>query len=328
VIRPEDDYLHRVSANPYWNESSYFSFMAPERSLSGLIYFWHRPNLNLTQTLVSVWDPAGAELHDCVFHESEYAQPLRSGDEMFDFTSDSGLSVRCLEPQRRYQLEYRVPGCDMELEWSGFMAPFETRQVAADTLEPSMMDWGKGHYEQFGRMRGLVVVDGEKIPVDHFSNMDHTWGIRRMAHDMPRHGYEWGCASENSSFLVHTISTISPEEDPLEGTAEGELRGWYTKDGTQASFRSGTRRVLERGPDGRPLRILVEAVDELGRRLGAEGTCMNNLNWPIHSVWVCHWCLSRWEFDGTTACGETQDLIQLRQNRRYVRQLRAGAAVS
>jgi hypothetical protein len=328
MIGREDDYFHQLSDDPYWNESSYFSFMVPERVLSGIIYFWHRPNLHLTQTSVSIWDPLGAELHDCVFHEFEYAQPLRAGSEMFDFEADSGLSVRCLEPRRRYRLAYRVPGCELELEWSGFMEPYETKQVAADSLDPNQKVWGKGHYEQLGRVRGHVVVEGERIGVDDFSNMDHTWGIRRGTHDMPRQGYEWACASEDSCFFAHSFGTHPPDDDPLEGTVEGELRGFYTNDGVQASLRSGTRRVLERGPDGRPLRIVVDAVDQLDRPLYADGACVNVLRNPVHGLWLCNWGLMRWEFDGTIAYGETWDLVQLRHNRSYVRRARARQSVA
>ena len=326
MIRPEDDYFHERNDSPYWNESAWFSFTVPERSLQGLVYFWHRPNLGLTQSGVSIWDPSGSELHDCLFHEFDHFQPLPPGGDMYDFTADGGLTVRCLEPLSRFQIEYRTDGCELDLDWSKIMEPLETPQVAVDVLDRTCEGWGKGHYEQGGRVRGQVDLDGDRFEVDAFGVRDHTWGVRRMYHDMPRQGYEWGIAGEDSSFLIHAVNGLPPGEDDLDGTVEDQFRGWYIRDGKRGDMSEGSRRVLSRAPDGRPLTVLVEGIDEHGRELRAEGTCVNALRYPCHVFWLDNWCLTRWELDGRTAWGETQDFVQLQQNRRYLRKMRAQGA--
>lgn len=72
MIRPEDDLLHR-SANgaddPYWNESAWFGFTVPERTLTGWFYFYHRPNMGYTVGGVALWDPSGEHLWDCLHYD-------------------------------------------------------------------------------------------------------------------------------------------------------------------------------------------------------------------------------------------------------------------
>lgn len=327
MIHPADDYFHARNDNPYWNESAWFSFMVPERKINGLVYFWHRPNLGLTQAGVSVWDPSGSDVYNCLFHEFDYFQPLPDGAEMFDFSVDCGLEVRCEQPLAAFHIEYENPDCSLELDWAKIIDPLEAPRVTEDVLDPTCEGWGKGHYEQAGKVRGRVTIAGERLELNCFGVRDHTWGVRRMRHDMPRQGYEWAVASESSSFLIHAVNEIPADQDDLEGTTEDQFRGWYIKDGTRAEISQGRRTVVERGPDGRPLRIMVDGVDELGRTLHAEGRCVSALRYTCHNFWLDNWCLTEWTFDGQQAWGECQDFVQLQQNRRFVRNQRAKVLV-
>ena len=319
MVKPTDDYFHPRNDNPYWNESAWFSFMVPERKINGLVYFWHRPNLGLSQAGVSVWDPSGSETHNCVFHEFDTVQPLPEGANMFDFTVDCGLTVRCEEPLAKFAIDYQNPHCTLQLQWNKVIDPLAATVVAEDTLDPTCEGWGKGHYEQAGKVNGRLTVAGEQFDIDCFGVRDHSWGVRRMRHDMPRQGYEWAVASENSSFLTHAINSIPADRDDLAGTVEDQLRGWLVRDGVRSDITEGKRTVVERAPDGRPVQIVIEGVDGLGRTLHAEGTCVNALRYPCHNFWLDNWCLTEWSFDGQTAWGECQDFVQLQQNRRYVR---------
>lgn len=41
MITPRDEFFHERNDDPHWNESGWFSFMVPERSLSGMMYRYH-----------------------------------------------------------------------------------------------------------------------------------------------------------------------------------------------------------------------------------------------------------------------------------------------
>jgi len=63
MITPRDEYFHERSDDPHWNESGWFSFMVPERRLSGMVYCYHRPNLGYSTGGFAAWDPSG-DRHD------------------------------------------------------------------------------------------------------------------------------------------------------------------------------------------------------------------------------------------------------------------------
>jgi len=74
---------------------------------------------------------------------------------------------------------------------------------------------------------------------------------------------------------------------------------------------------------GRPLTVVLDGVDELGRELHAEGRCRNALFWHGYPYLYQFWCMAEWDFDGHSGVvGEEQDFFPLQQARRYLRGLR------
>ena len=121
---------------------------------------------------------------------------------------------------------------------------------------------------------------------------------------------------DGSSFQAYAMSEIPLDEDPVVGTTERITSDWYTKDGLKGALVSGTRRCVERGPDGRPVRDIIEGVDEHGRELHAEGTYLNWMKFPCYSDCMPWWGLTKWEFDGKVVYGDNMDYIYAKHNRR------------
>jgi hypothetical protein len=95
--------------------------------------------------------------------------------------------------------------------------------------------------------------------------------------------------------------------------------GHCTRDGVGSTIVSGTSQVLQRGPDGRPLRIVLDAVDELGRTLHADGTGLNALVWSVYDRTYQLPCTTRWEYDGQIAVGEDWSCMPTELARRLLR---------
>ena len=91
---------------------------------------------------------------------------------------------------------------------------------------------------------------------------------------------------------------------------------------TYGEFVSGEATIVERGPDGRPLREIVDAVDNHGRELHAEGQAISTLKFTGYNDFFNWWSLGRWEFDGQIAWGELQEVYPFRVSRRFRRSLR------
>jgi hypothetical protein len=43
--------------------------MVPERSLSGMVYCYHRPNMGYSSGGFAAWDPSGDRYDDCLWYD-------------------------------------------------------------------------------------------------------------------------------------------------------------------------------------------------------------------------------------------------------------------
>jgi hypothetical protein len=299
----EDDFFghHARSEDPFWNESSWFGFMVPERNIDGYFYVWHRPNMNLTAAGIAIWDDVGTEHHNCLYSDWYNFTPQTPATDMFSYTLRNGMSCELIEPLWEYRLRHDSPTCRVDLNWRG-------------TEDPLNLHWGHEkegydvfggfHYEQFGRVTGTIAVEGETIEVECHHIRDRSWGPRPHIPYMGRGGVDSGWASPNTSFCT-TMGLLKSETPIAQDIVEPLDYGQFKKDGVVGVVVGGERRVTERHPDGRPRRLVLDLVDADGRTFHADGEVQNCLKW--NDLWYCHWCLVKWTMEGEQGWGETQD---------------------
>ena len=58
-LKPEDDGLHPLGPEPNFNESMYFNFFDPEKSLGGFVRLGNRANEGQAEMTVCLFLPAG-----------------------------------------------------------------------------------------------------------------------------------------------------------------------------------------------------------------------------------------------------------------------------
>lgn len=322
MIRPEDDSFHRHhpgAADPHWNESAIYIITVPEREMMGLFYFYHRLNMNYTQGGVLLWDPSGMDTTNCLHYDWNFTAPLPAGADMYDFSLENGMTVACTKPLQSYRLAYKRDACEVDLQWEGCIPVQETG------LPPGSDDWGVNHYEQAGRLEGTITLNGDTIPVQRWAFRDHSWGPRGYVRN-PRASFCTAVASDQNAFAVWGLQDLPADQDPVIGTTERIIYGWYVRDGEIGNPVNGMLRVVERAQDGRPLRLLIEGRDNLGRELYAEGRCVNWLAQRLYSFMGMWWCLTEWKFDGVTAWGDEEDFFPIDQFRKFRRSMECDRA--
>lgn len=337
MIGIEDNDLHLGSDNPYWNESGWFQIPIPAWDMNGWVYFWHRPNMHLSCGGAAFYDRTGEDTYNCRYYQLDEHQAFPSGANMHDFTLDNGLTIETIEPLMAYRIGYKNEHCELDVEWRAIMEPHEQRPPSPEMVKslglermmaelskvnqdvsPGQEGYGDRHYDQAGHVQGTVTISGQRYEVDSPSLRDRSWGPRRAYPGMPRAGWGAAIASQDSSFHYMAISLQPVESDPIVGTVEHIIKGWYTKEGVQSELVSGTRRVVERDPDGRPLRVLVEAKDALGRDLQATARLRALLRWPWMAIVFVWDCMLDWEFDGQSVTGEEFEYyLTTRRDRRF-----------
>jgi hypothetical protein len=336
LLIPTDELFHDAGDDPMWNESAWFSFMIPERNLIGGIHWNHRPNMNLCWQKVVIWDGRdgrGEETYDCFYFDAFELQPLSLAHATgnFDFSTAMGLTCRTLEPWKRYSLRYERNDCVLDLEWEAFMEAFSTPFLSEGK------GWGVNNYQQGGRIRGTLNMDGALLAIDSPSNRDRSWGPRSFHHgwnSFPRHQWPWfndgtgfaGNLYTAANFLSEDAPSAPPGQEPQTPKAhfgpERVVNGWLFQEGKAGRVVDGGYEVLERRSDGLPMLVSMFGRDEHDRSFSARGEALNFLRRASPPGLVALPSLIRWTFDsGRTVYGQTTELYPQELARRFFRSI-------
>jgi len=311
-MHPDDAFHPPSGADPFWTETCWFTFAVPERRLSAQLYPFLRPKQRVTSSACFVWDDTGSELWNCLYAKNLWHVPLPEGADLRDLSLPSGLHYRCLEPLSRYALRYVDAddgSLEIALEFSGIGPPNYL---------------GQSHLDQPGRYTGVIRLRGEEIRVDTYGFRDRSWGVRSqigatlMNSGAARGGYSYATASARDAF--HAITMAFKDDVAI------PIHGYLMRDGVYAKLvpGKGRRDVLERATRDAPTRVRLAAEDELGRRLEAEGRCLNKLGVHLNPNLFTWNCLTRWSWDGGPGWGEDHDNWSASAATRFFRALRAG----
>lgn len=293
TFEPADDGFHTDTLGDDWwaTETAWFSFHHPDRKLGGWLYTMVRPNIGTVAGGAWVWDEHAALPWEVPYSANYTCLPLPAGADLRDVTLPTGVSVRALEPGRRYALGYDDPGrLRVDLEFAGVMEP-EPLTTGASTFGRA------AHFDQIGRVSGHIELHGERIDIDCLAVRDRTWGRRRE--DRPRRAaYVTAVAGPDDGFLA-----VTRERDGVDGVTYGFLR----RDGRTVPLASGTRRVVRDPEHGWITRIDVEVTDADGRAARPTGHPVSRIVINRHTFIDVN-SLVRWELDGVEAWGEDQDM--------------------
>jgi hypothetical protein len=298
----DDDFHDEVLTDRWWeSETSWFSWNVPERRMGGWTYCQARPNANLCNGGVWIWDDAASSAWDLPYHVHYAGLRLvdRGERDMRNFEWPTGVHIEVLEPLTRYAIDYEdPPDLELHLTFDAIMAPNPHPIGVAPFIKGT-------HFDQAGHVTGETVLRGERIPIDCFSVRDRSWGPRPMGRPKRRApgatdvraatggiGYSFGVAGPGDAWLVYSLPAL--EDDPLSC-------GFLLRDGEYAHILKGERRVDVDPAAGWVTHIEIEAVDDAGRELCVIGDAASR-----------HWrgnggdTLFRWRWDGLEGWGEDQ----------------------
>jgi len=301
---PDHDAFHPPTTDdPWWQETAWFTFMAPERNLYCYVYPWVKMNQGILGGGVMAWDDNGRTPFDALHWDYQWTYPYPEPGDLRDITFPTGVSIRCLEPLTRYRVAYDHPDFSFAVEFAAILP--------AHLLEDNGTGTFAGHLDQQGRVTGTVTVAGETLAVDCHAHRDRSWG-RRVPTPGLHVGYDL-CTAADVAFMAYS----SPDDGGrvLGGTL------WHA--GDLAPLTAGTRTLVRDDGGVWPARVEVLGTDERGRHLEAIGTPLNRMcfqNLPSMTNLVS---LVRWEgtVDGDTfsAYGELEDVWDADRYRKFAR---------
>ena len=322
----EDDRYHTLDANPFNLETNWWCFNIPERRIGCWVHAAYYPNKDQVRWRIFVWDDKGADPARAAYYKNVEAEMPKDPD-LRDITfPQGGYSLKTLRPT----MDYHVGYSDKE---RGFGLDFEHLSVHPPHRftpgEPPAVH--NPHFDQLGRIRGVLTLQGEKIPIDCWSVRDRTWGPREGAHASSqkpeylrgeykvrdpggprwreverergrgRIQYIFGHADDQTGFL----SFVRPQDGDARGWSPMNM-GWLLKDGKFVRLdKTKSKMKTWRNVDtGFGEHMEVTLLDREGRAMEAEG---HAVSYFCETGAGATAALFRWEFDGKTGWGEDQD---------------------
>lgn len=194
------------------------------------------------------------------------------------------VSFVCREPGRAWEVRYAGPlvdgagasrSAELSLSFTSThplydYAESSDRRLIADAIARerwsrdfflALKDLEQVHYEQFGQLRGRLVVDGQARELDLLSVRDHSYGSRDWT-TWDRHYWISGATADGEGFTAVAIRYLfcgplyagfvtAPDGSsdaivactPLDEVAREHV--WPSRGRLELTLRSGRRRVLE-----------------------------------------------------------------------------------
>src|SRR5262245_65448186 len=121
-----DDRFHFAEIGDDWwaTETAWFSFHHPARRLGGWLYTMARPNIGTIAGGAWVWDDGAHLPWEALYSANYSALPLSRDQDLDDCRLPNGVSIKALEPGRRYALGYAdAERLNIELVFEGVMPP-------------------------------------------------------------------------------------------------------------------------------------------------------------------------------------------------------------
>ncbi len=290
MLTPNDDFLHPpVNDDRYWTETVWFCANVPERKLALSFYMQFRTNMGIVCPSLWIWGPDAENVWEIPYQRTLWYEAMPKDIDVTNFKLASGFEIERLSPMDSYRLRYsdgdRV---SVDLVYKG-LSPAVPYGVAN----------GYGHLDQYGRVTGEIVLDGETIAVDCFDMRDRTWSPRRETSQRARVGYAYGAASATDGFQVATKWDEASDEDRL-------MLGFFLTPQGNRLIKHGTREVA-RDAEGRPTEVILRLYDETGVEQVIRGVIENRFAQPSNP-YLCWMCLVRWTMpSGAVAWGQDQD---------------------
>jgi hypothetical protein len=293
-LTPEDDNFHPANDDPWWTETFWLAWFVPERKLCGYIYPMFRVNAGVQAGGVMVFDDSGEREEQMRVFDYDWHRPIPDGLDMRNMSLGGGLTLKVLEPAKRFEIEYANRDMKLHLDVEGIMRPLVTLGTPP---------FNKGHIDQICHVTGWMVLDGDEMSIDCLSMRDRSWGPRQDGRQ-PTVGYDYSASDPENAFCA--VSVCSAEQAYKPSPVYDVTTGFLVRDGVWSHVVSGHREA-ERNERGLVEVVTVSATDELGRTVEARGETVCHFVAKPYPSMLAMQGLLKWEFDGHQGWGEQQD---------------------
>ena len=313
MITQKDDLLHEPSSSTdySWAETNYFCFCIPQEGLNGELYALFRPNLKVVLSGVWIWKGFLKNPNQADFMDNRVHLLMPEGN-LDNYGLANGLSVKILEPLKRYQVDYNSgAGTEVHLIFDSLMPPFDIHDASINPLASDRRGALKGafmgHFDQTGGVKGELILNEKSYSIDHPNTRDHSWGPRNEAGlGGPM---QWDCGHFDKDFAFHIVAKV--ERNLTDTTL---LHGYILENGKVYGLVKGKGQTTREGYEQRE--ISYELIYATGRRFFIKGEAISLFPWMAWPNVCVYTSLTQWECEGKKGYGDAQHAFPISYIRR------------
>ncbi len=301
-----DDYLHPDLVHPddTSTETQYFGFYVPEANIYGFSYFWMHPNMD--SIMGGVLAAQGFKKHHLQSEMFDFLLNIRGStvikDDLRSYTLPNSYQVDVLEPGKKMRMRYEDAARGNRLD------------LMVTATMPVAMRSNNKHFEQAMKYEGELLLRGKPYKVNCHNVRDRSWGEPRAEVTMSLPPLTWTTGAFGDDFAFNCSAFDHPDLNPLSQkefpmTPERAFNdGWVWRDGKMSKIKS-VKKLTTRDPEtGRPMTHMMEMVDIHGREYLIKGTITAGLPFSFWPNCMTHLGLTKWECEGLTGWGDTQEV--------------------
>jgi hypothetical protein len=276
-----------------WNESYYFNFHDIKNDLTAFMRIGNKINKNEKMMFFYLMYPdliAGIKLETACDDD-----PWSNNGLCFQ-ENESGVWVLnydgpILDPINK--VKYQIK---MDVTWTALNPLMDYRECVDEKETEMSSNVASEHYEQFGRARGRVEIDGEVIEIDAIGERDKSIGVR-----------EWGSPKMwmwiNSSFSqdeAFNITKLTVDEGDIDAGY------FYTEGANQPLIKSKIDLKFQKGF---PSEFKMALYDKRGMEYEVAGEVVRFGMIPVDEEMMLIETLSRYSWDDKEGYGVAEFLV-------------------
>ncbi|MFN3472512.1 MAG: hypothetical protein ACK4ZW_00565 [Blastomonas sp.] len=298
----KDEFFHGTGpAGDTLTETWFWNFHVPDANINCFAYCWVHPNLAMCSGGLMIYQGHKPSHLACeLFDYRDYLSMDVVGDGS-TIRYPNGLTVTVIEPLTKLRMDFDDPSRDTSFN------------VVATAVDVPIMRANNHHFEQLMHVTGTLRLRGQDHIVDCHAVRDRSWGELRPETNAPVPPYTWVTGAFGADFAFNVGSHDDPARSPdWQGIMDAPPRifndGWVLKDGGQRRIVKSSKVTRRTGVRHAPVSHEYEFEDASGERYRISGTLVAQTEWGGWSNMTCHLGLVKWEWDGRTGYGESQEV--------------------
>lgn len=282
VASPSDDLRHVLRPHPVARESIPYMLVLPEERITAFVYTWVGPD-----------SKGGAAC--CIYGPGVGPEPILEKLDGLDVPQDmdftdwkvANVQVRQTAPLEAVEVVYIGKRVSFEMH---FQATHPAYSYAGHA-EGCPSAFADNRFEQSGLVKGVLTIDGRRIPYDTTGHRDHSWGAR-----------EWQAIQHWRWFQGQSGPGLSAHFLEIFIAGQRYVRGYLYQDGqmtevTDVDLRFEHEKTLQ------PISMEAVLRDDAGRQLHIRGTPVATYPFLIAPTTINTQSGMALEFDGQPGVG-------------------------